>query len=54
MKQEIDANLIAQFIDALKTPHIAVMVGMLGMLGMLGLLVVFGLIFIAYVKASKK
>lgn len=48
MKQEIDANLIAQFLDALKTPHIAVMVGMLGVL------VIFGLIFIAYVKASKK
>lgn len=48
MKQEIDANLIAQFLDALKTPHITVMVGMLGVLA------VFGLIFIAYVKASKK
>lgn len=48
MKMDIDANLIAQFLDALKTPHIAVMVGMLGVL------VVFGLIFIAYIKASKE
>lgn len=47
MKIDIDANLIAQFLDALKTPHIAVI------FGMLGVLVIFGWIFIAYVKASK-
>lgn len=47
MKIDIDANLIAQFLDALKTPHIAVIFGILGGL------VVCGWIFIAYVKASK-
>ena len=46
---EIDATLIAQLLlDALKTPHIAVLFGMLGVLE------VFGKIFIAYVKASKE
>lgn len=44
MKIEIDDNLIVHFLDALKTPHIAVMFGMLGVLA------VFGMIFIAYVK----
>lgn len=48
MKMEIEASLIAQFIEALKTPQVTVMVGMLGVF------VIFGLIFIAYVKASKK
>lgn len=48
MKMDIDANVIAQFLDALKTPHVAVM------FGMLGVLVVFGLVFIAYVKVSKE
>jgi len=48
MKLDIDTTLIAQFLEALKIPHIAMMVGMLGVLGL------FGLIFIAYVKASKE
>jgi hypothetical protein len=48
MKMDIDANLIVQLLDALKTPHIAVL------FGMLGVLVVFGAIFIAYVKTSKE
>ena len=48
MKMDIDAHVITQLLDALKTPHVAVM------FGMLGVLVVFGLIFIAYVRVSKE
>lgn len=48
MKMDIDTNLIVQLLDALKTPHIAVL------FGMLGVLMVFGTIFIAYIKASKE
>lgn len=47
MKIDIDANLIAQFLDALKTPHIAVM------FGMLGAIVVFGYFFITYLKVGR-
>ncbi len=47
MKINFDANLIALCIEALKIPHIAVLVGMLGVLA------IFGVIFIAYIKASK-
>lgn len=47
MKIDIDVESIALCIEALKIPHIAVLVGMLGVLG------IFGVIFIAYVKVSK-
>lgn len=43
---DIDANLLAQFLDALKIPHVAVLFGMLGVLA------VFGWIFISYIKIS--
>lgn len=48
MKFDIDATLIAQFLEVLKTPHIAEMVEWLGGLWILGW------IFIAYVKARKE
>lgn len=48
MKIDIDANLLMQFLDALKIPHIAVMVGMLGVL------VVICVFFITYVKVGKE
>jgi hypothetical protein len=47
MKIDIDVESIALCIEALKIPHIAVLVGMLGVLA------IFGVIFIAYIKASK-
>lgn len=48
MKLDIDTTLITQFLEALETPHITVMVGVLGAL------YIIGRIFIAYVKASKE
>lgn len=47
MKSEIGAALIAQLLDALKTPHVAVMAGMLGIAA------VFGWVFVAYIRARK-
>lgn len=48
MKVEINPELIYSLLEAIKLPHVTVMVGMLGVL------LVFGLIFIAYVKANKE
>lgn len=48
MKVEINPELIYSLLEAIKLPHVTVMVGMLGVL------LVFGLIFITYVKANKE
>ena len=45
---EIDPGLIAQLIEALKVPHVAVLCGMLGVL------VVCAWMFAVYAKSNKK